>query len=175
MCLIAKSVWFLLHGTVLLPAPALLGSDAAKGVPLFYCVLRQGQSDMNRWSWAASRLLPFPSAWPPGTEEKPGSEGICPSPLRAWRRGGMEVGGLEQMREVPGALCYTIYCLCFGPFSPPSVLLTSETGHVWGFRLLHGVGEMRPSRTLGHGSGEWGRLCGAAPGQRLYPLPLGSR
>lgn len=58
------------------------------------------------------------------------------------------------MNEVLGVLSYMICCPCLGPFSPHTVLLRRETGHIWGLRLLHYGSGMGPSRTPGNGSGE---------------------
>ena len=73
--LIPKHVFFLLHFP---------GSEMAERT---YCVLRQGQDDMNQWPQAAAIPLLFPSAWPCGSEDEPGSGGIYPFSLRIGSRG----------------------------------------------------------------------------------------
>ena len=66
--------------------------------------------------------------------------------------------------KVLGALSYMIYHSCLGLFFPFSVLLSSETGQIWAFGLLHDGSGMSPGRMPGSGSREWRELCGALPG-----------
>lgn len=63
----------------------------AKIAPLFYCVLRQGWSDMARWASVAALPLLFPM---PGLQDwkmNLDQEALSIS-LRIWNRGSVEVG-----------------------------------------------------------------------------------